>query len=241
MRWLVENWHLLLAKPWDAVLLVVLAVTSGAWVGTERQRREKAAGLRTMALVALGSCVFTMVGFAFTSNSGDSGRVAAQIVTGIGFLGAGALLRGAYGVEGMTTAATIWVVAAIGMSIGAGYAGSGLGLALLTRGVLALAGQWEHRLFAGGPESTVLIVFDPDHGKAAIKLERLLAEFNVSESAVQRDEAGDGREQWSIRYRLSKRHRHDFLAALAELPEVVAIEQKQTAPVAPSNGKGSAP
>ena len=73
MRWLVENWHVLFAKPWDAMALVLLAVISGAWVGTERQRREKAAGVRTMALVALGSCTFTLVGYAFTSNSGDSG------------------------------------------------------------------------------------------------------------------------------------------------------------------------
>ena len=131
MRWLVENWHALLAKPWDAVALALLAVLSGAWVGTERQRREKAAGVRTMALVALGSCTFTLVGYSFTSNTGDSGRVAAQIVTGIGFLGAGALLRGPGGVQGMTTAATIWVVAAMGMAIGAGHAGAGVGLARL--------------------------------------------------------------------------------------------------------------
>src|SRR5690349_11630682 len=102
MRWLVENWHVLLAKPWDEILLVLVATVCGAWVGTERQRKEKAAGLRTMALVALGSCTFTMVSYAFSSNTGDAGRVAAQIVTGIGFLGAGVLLRGASGVQGMT-------------------------------------------------------------------------------------------------------------------------------------------
>src|SRR6202022_2003473 len=134
MRWLVENWHALLAQPWDAMALVFLAVVSGAWVGTERQRKEKAAGVRTMALVALGSCTFTLVGYTFASTTGDTGRVAAQIVTGIGFLGAGVLLHGAGGVQGMTTAATIWVVAAIGMTIGAGHAGAGLGLALLPRG-----------------------------------------------------------------------------------------------------------
>ncbi|HEY0790720.1 MAG TPA: MgtC/SapB family protein [Chthoniobacterales bacterium] len=223
MRWVVENWHLLLAKPWDAVVLVLLAAASGAWVGTERQRREKAAGLRTMALVALGSCVFTMVGFAFTSTTGDSGRVAAQIVAGIGFLGAGALLRGTYGIEGMTTAATIWVVAAIGMSIGAGYVPGGLGLALLTRGVLTIAGRWEHRLFAGKHAATVLVVFDPDHGKTAVKLDRLLAEFYIAGEGIRREKAGDGREQWAIRFQLAERHHHDFLAALADVPGVIAI------------------
>ena len=108
MIWLIQSWHVLLPKPWAAIGLAIVAVLCGAWVGSERERRDKPAGLRTMALVSLGASVFTMVGFAFTSNTGDSGRVAAQIVAGIGFLGAGVLLRGSNGVQGMTTAATIW-------------------------------------------------------------------------------------------------------------------------------------
>jgi putative Mg2+ transporter-C (MgtC) family protein len=225
MRWFIENWHLLLAKPWDATLLVFVAVISGAWVGMERQRKEKPAGLRTMALVALGSCTFTLVGYSFTSSTGDAGRVAAQIVTGIGFLGAGVLLRGPSGVQGMTTAATIWVVAAIGMTIGAGYAGAGFGLALLTRSVLTLVGRWEQSAFGGSRKSTIAIVLNPDHGKTEIKVERLLAEFSIPTDAVQRSDAGNERERWSIQYRLPERHHHEFLAALADMPEVVAIEQ----------------
>ncbi|MGA8657269.1 MAG: MgtC/SapB family protein [Chthoniobacterales bacterium] len=230
MRWFIENWHLLLAKPWDATLLAFVAIISGAWVGTERQRKEKPAGLRTMALVALGSCAFTLVGYSFTSNTGDSGRVAAQIVTGIGFLGAGVLLRGPSGVQGMTTAATIWVVAAIGMTIGAGYAGGGFGLALLTRGVLTLVGRWEQSLFGGSHETIVAIVFNSDNGKTTIKLERVLAEFSIPTDTVRCADAGNERERWSIPYRLPERHHHEFLAALADMPQVVAIE-RPTCPV----------
>jgi putative Mg2+ transporter-C (MgtC) family protein len=87
MSWLFESWHLLVPKPFSAIFCALIAAFCGAWVGIERERKEKPAGVRTMSLVSLGSCVFTMVGYAFTSNSGDSGRVAAQIVTGIGFLG----------------------------------------------------------------------------------------------------------------------------------------------------------
>jgi putative Mg2+ transporter-C (MgtC) family protein len=231
MPWLIENWHALLTKPWDAVALALLAVLSGAWVGTERQRREKAAGVRTMALVALGSCTFTLVGYTFTSNTGDSGRVAAQIVTGIGFLGAGVLLHGPGGVQGMTTAATIWVVAAMGMAIGAGHAGAGVGLALLTRGVLTVVGRWEHSVFGGGRESRVSIVFTPDHGKASIKLAQVLAEYSITEGAVERSQDGQGHERWSIHYRLPERAQHEFLAALAQMPEVVAIERPASSPV----------
>jgi MgtC family len=94
MSWLLESWHRLLPEPLAAIFLALVAVFCGAWVGIERERKEKPAGLRTMALVSLGSSVFTMVGYVFTSNSGDSGRVAAQIVAGIGFLGGGILLKG---------------------------------------------------------------------------------------------------------------------------------------------------
>jgi len=226
MRWFTENWHLFLPKPWDAVLLVFVAIASGAWVGTERQRKEKPAGLRTMALVALGSCAFTLVGYSFTSNTGDAGRVAAQIVTGIGFLGAGVVLRGAGGVQGVTTAATIWVVAAIGMTIGAGYAAGGFGLALLTRGVLTVVGRWEQSFYRDGRASIVTLSFNPEHGKTAIKLERLLAEFSIPSDAVQRADAGNGLQQWSIQFRLPELHHHEFLAELAEMPEVVSIDTK---------------
>jgi putative Mg2+ transporter-C (MgtC) family protein len=224
MSWLIESWHVLLPKPWATIALAVVAVLCGAWVGSERERREKPAGLRTMALVALGSCAFTMVGYAFTSNTGDAGRVAAQIVTGIGFLGAGVLIRGAGGVQGATTAATIWIVAAMGMAIGAGFAAGGIGLALLTRVVLNLVGRWEQSYFGAKSRSTIGLVFDPDHGKTEIKIEQLLAEFAISHTLVSRNDVADGRERWLIEFQLTARHAREFLSELAKMPEVYAID-----------------
>jgi putative Mg2+ transporter-C (MgtC) family protein len=225
MSWLIENWRVLLPKPWAPIALAVFAVLCGAWVGSERERREKPAGLRTMALVALGSCAFTMVGYAFTSSTGDAGRVAAQIVTGMGFLGAGVLIRGTGGVQGATTAATIWIVAAIGMAIGAGYVAGGIGLALLTRGVLSLVGRWEQSHFGAKNLSTVGLVFDPDHGKTEIKIEQLLAEFAISHTLISRSEVADGRQRWLIQFQLTTRHAREFLSELAKMPEVYAIER----------------
>jgi putative Mg2+ transporter-C (MgtC) family protein len=222
MSWLIESWHILLPKPWAPIALAVLAVLCGACVGVERERREKPAGLRTMALVALGSCAFTMVGYAFTSKAGDSGRVAAQIVTGIGFLGAGVLIRGSGGVQGATTAA---VVAAIGMTIGAGHVAGGIGLSLLTRGVLSLVGRWEQSHFGAKDLSSIGLVFDPDHGKTEIKIEQLLAEFAISHTIVSRSDADDGRWRWLIQFRLTPRHAREFLSELAKMPEVYAIER----------------
>jgi len=104
----------------DAMLRLLLAAALGALLGVEREFRQKAAGLRTNMLIALGAALFTVVSQTLAGADGSTDRVAAQIVTGIGFLGAGAILRGRSGVHGMTTAATIWVNAAIGMAAGAG-------------------------------------------------------------------------------------------------------------------------
>ena len=115
---------------WDALLRLSVAGGLGAVVGFERELRDREAGIRTHLLVSLGSALFTIVsayGFhEFLTNGGsvvraDPTRIAAQIVTGIGFLGAGAIIREGLSVRGLTTAATLWVVAAIGMASGAGY------------------------------------------------------------------------------------------------------------------------
>jgi putative Mg2+ transporter-C (MgtC) family protein len=224
MQWLIGNWHSLFPYPWGSVSLSILALLCGAWVGIERQRKEKPAGIRTMALIALGSAAFTMVGYAFASSTGDSGRVAAQIVTGVGFLGGGVLLRGSTSIHGVTTAATIWLVAAMGMAIGAGHAAAGVGLALLARIVLTVVNRWEHSDLAGVTESRTRLVVDPNRGKAVVKLENLLEQFEVRFDAVQRSPEEQGRELWVIRARLPRRAYHELMLALAEQPEVYSIE-----------------
>ena len=98
---------------------LLVALVLGAVVGLERERQERAAGLRTVTMVSLGSCLFTIVG-AYGFSQTDPSRVAAQIVTGIGFLGAGTILHNRDGVQGLTTAATVWVNAALGVAAGGG-------------------------------------------------------------------------------------------------------------------------
>jgi putative Mg2+ transporter-C (MgtC) family protein len=110
-----------------ALLRLSLALVLGALVGLERERGERTAGLRTLALVALGSCLTVIVSaFGFADILGtrnvvlDPSRIAAQVISGIGFLGAGTILLRKEIVKGLTTAAAIWVVAAIGLACGAG-------------------------------------------------------------------------------------------------------------------------
>ena len=97
-----------------------LSLALGSAIGLEREVSDKSAGLRTNVLISVGATLFTLVSLKLASIS-DPARVAAQIVTGIGFIGAGSIMRDGDRVTGLTTAATIWTVAAIGMSVGFGY------------------------------------------------------------------------------------------------------------------------
>ena len=106
--------------PVDFVWRLLLAAGLGAALGLEREYRQKPAGLRTNILIAVGSALFTIMSASIAQGGSDPGRIAAQIVTGIGFLGGGAIMRNRDTVHGMTTAATIWVNAAIGVAAGAG-------------------------------------------------------------------------------------------------------------------------
>jgi putative Mg2+ transporter-C (MgtC) family protein len=103
----------------ESFLRLTVAAVSGGLIGIEREITEKTAGLRTHMLVCIGSCLFTIAGiFGFAHT--DPSRVAAQIVTGVGFLGAGAILREGLLVHGLTTAASLWVTAAVGLAVGTG-------------------------------------------------------------------------------------------------------------------------
>ena len=148
--------HLVSSIPtldgWDALLRLSIACGLGAAIGFEREIRDREAGIRTHLLVSLGSALFTIVSaYAFRDFlvgggavvRADPTRIAAQIVTGIGFIGAGAIIRQGLSVRGLTTAATLWVVAAIGMAAGAGYYGG----AVLTTAVV-LVSLWPLRILA---------------------------------------------------------------------------------------------
>ena len=136
----------------EILLRVVLAGVLGGAIGVEREIREREAGLRTHLLVAVGAALFTLVSaygwhdFHFSNASGityDPTRIAAQVVTGIGFLGAGAIIRQGLSVRGLTTAASLWVVAAIGIAAGAGYYSA----AVITT-VVVLFSLWPLRIVA---------------------------------------------------------------------------------------------
>ena len=128
-----------LALQLDLALRLFMAAVLGAVIGFEREIHEHPAGMRTHLLVSLGSAAFTVLSiYGFPSEQGaptDTSRVAAQVVTGIGFLGAGAIIKYGTSVRGLTTAASLWATAAVGMAVGAGW----WAVAVVTTGIVVFS------------------------------------------------------------------------------------------------------
>jgi putative Mg2+ transporter-C (MgtC) family protein len=218
-----------------AIRLVAAAALTGA-VGLERELRERAAGLRTHMLVGVGSALFTLVsayGFNAFLHSGanvvraDPSRVAAQIVTGIGFLGAGAIIRQGLSIRGLTTAAGLWVAAAIGMAAGAGYwpaALIGTGVVLVGLGPLRLAEGWvmSRRRREGG---SLEIDLRPEEPLAPILA--VLERKRASVRRIQLEEGEEGRElRIEVRMPPGVSGR-DLVDELTRLDEVIGVRWDQ--------------
>lgn len=148
----------------ELILRLLLAAALGSVLGYEREARNKTAGLRTHTLVALGAAMFTIAGaFGLAGEGVDPTRVAAQVVTGIGFIGAGTIVRSGLTVTGLTTAATLWMAAALGVASAVGLyevAAAGGGVALFTLVLLGWvrpAGLWHH-------SRRLELLYRPGHG-----------------------------------------------------------------------------
>jgi putative Mg2+ transporter-C (MgtC) family protein len=125
---------------------LLLAALLGALLGTERELKQKAAGLRTNILIALGSALFAVLSSELAPPGADPTRIVAQIITGVGFLGAGAIMRTDSGVQGLTTAATVWVNAAVGVAAGGGQYHLAITATLVTLVVLFAVAPLENAI-----------------------------------------------------------------------------------------------
>jgi len=136
----LDIWQL---TPWDEVdvtLRLLMAAAAGGLIGFERERAEKPAGFRTHLLVCMGAALLTVSSVYGFSGLADPSRVAAGVAVGVGFLGAGTIIRHEAGVIGLTTAASIWIVAAIGLAFGAGLYLAGAAVMVITLVALRFPG-----------------------------------------------------------------------------------------------------
>jgi putative Mg2+ transporter-C (MgtC) family protein len=209
---------------WAALLRLSLAAGLGALVGFERELRDREAGVRTHLLVSLGSALFTIVsayGFHdFLTGGGslvraDPTRIAAQIVTGIGFLGAGAIIRDGMSVRGLTTAATLWVVAGVGMACGAGYYWPATAGTLLT--ILAL---WPLRIVAYRTIERV----KPEENRLTVELAegQPAGEFLAALDDVRLFELREQADRRIVQLELAKVD-DEVVARLSDLPYVIGV------------------
>lgn len=138
----------------SSVFKLMLSLVLGCCVGFERKRKGQIAGVRTFALISMGATLAMLLSIYVPQEylglkNGDPGRIAAQVVTGIGFLGAGAIIQMKGSVRGLTTAAGIWMVAAIGMAVGVGMYFLSIVATALILVILVFVERWEHRISAG--------------------------------------------------------------------------------------------
>jgi putative Mg2+ transporter-C (MgtC) family protein len=219
-----------LAQPWVGIVLILTSVVCGTIIGVERESKDKPAGLRTVSLICVGSTIFTFASIMIAGESfADRGRIAAQIVTGIGFLGAGAIIRERGTVVGMTTGATIWTVAAIGLIVGMGYAVAGLALTFVVVAMLTFVRRFERQVFGSCQYSKCRLLYRIGKGKTRVRLLRILDKYHIPDHtwtiAPQ-----DDLEVLDVEYCHSHRGHRAFLFEMIEVPEVVEIQIQSLSP-----------
>lgn len=204
----------------------VIAVLCGIIIGLERESKGKPAGLRTLVLICLGSAVYVEVSQVLAAATGDPGRVAAQIVTGIGFIGAGAILQKSESgyVAGLTTAASIWVTAAVGMMVGSKQYFLGICAMIIVVMCLKFLHSLETFLFFGNAIETKSIGFESQFGKTKWVLIGLLEDHLIRPDEYSFRDDGVGRSTLELKYVHKNRNHRAFLADASVRPEILEIK-----------------
>jgi len=215
-----------LGREWVGAICMLASVLCGSVIGIERERRDKPAGLRTLILISVGSTIFTFVSLllAQTKAMADPARLASQIIPGIGFLGAGAIIRARGTVKGLTTGATIWAVAAVGVAVGSGYVAAGIGFTTLILVTLTAMQRVETAISGRCRFGRVVVDFRPEQGKTRPRLQSILDRYGVPDASASFGVDGPERHRLEARICVEHREHRDVLRELAEIDAVVSIE-----------------
>ena len=207
----------------DIILKILLAAMLGGIIGLERELSHKEAGLRTNILIAIGSALITVISFKIAALAAvaDPARLTAQIVSGIGFLGAGAIIQARFAVHGLTTAATIWTVAAIGIAVGSGFYLLAFVVAILVVVVLTvfkllLAFLEKHK------QNFVYLITTEEKASLLVDLRRVLTELNIRYSSARLNRR-EGSYEFEIIFNTSENKNRDFLEKVMLLKGVKEV------------------
>lgn len=174
---------------YDIIFRLLFSAFMGGLIGLEREKHSQPAGLRTHIILAVGSSIAMCISinlaiqFHTVATNGDPERLAAQVISGIGFLGAGAIFRYGSGVKGLTTAASLWTTAIIGLAVGAGYMNIGVVATVLVLFVLIALDMFEKFYLQGSATRTIQIK-GIDRPRFIQEIKELLATFNISIKSI---------------------------------------------------------
>jgi putative Mg2+ transporter-C (MgtC) family protein len=181
----------------EDMISMLVSVICGGIIGFEREYRSKSAGFRTIILISLGSTIFTIVS---RHGAGADDRISANIITGIGFIGAGVIFKDRVSVRGLTTAAVIWTSAAIGMTTGIGYHALALALTLITLTILLLVTRIEKLIGRLQKEKILSITF---RGPEFTQLTALEESLSLDGLSMDRLEIGKDQDKLTVVYKVS--------------------------------------
>jgi putative Mg2+ transporter-C (MgtC) family protein len=218
--------HKVMPSHWAGVIVTIASIICGGIIGVERQRAQKPAGMRTLILICLGSAIFTQASILLGGDwpGADRTRVAAQIVTGIGFLGAGAIIRERGLVIGVTTGAGIWATSAIGVIIGSGHVAAGTFFSLLVYAVLRASRLIDRLALGRCHYATLHLEYDQQGCRTRLAIESVL-EDHQHFVKTRFDEPPEGTGRVAIEYCTAHPDHHTFIPNLLDLPSILRFSQ----------------
>ena len=200
----------------DIVVRLCLGFVAGGIIGFERSSRRQVAGLRTHILITLGATCLMMLSIwlprKFNMGTGDSGRIAAQVVSGMGFLGAGAIIRLGSNIKGLTTAASLWLVAAIGMTIGAGMYIAALVTEILSLITLMVLNPVERKIFPEVQNKMLVVYYNHSAEPNTETALEILKSFHIESKSLNVNLGRDKGKRTKVRF-------------LVSIPEIVDISK----------------
>ncbi len=207
----------------EIILKIMLAAMLGGIIGLERELSHKEAGLRTNILIAIGSTLITVLSFkiAAMTQTADPARLAAQIVSGIGFLGAGAIIQARFAVHGLTTAATIWTVAAIGITIGSGFYLLAFLVAVFVVIVLTVF-KFLLAILEKQKQIYIYLITTEEKASLLVDLRQVLTELNIRYSSARLNRR-DGSYEFEIIFNTSEHKNRDFVEKVMLLKGVKEV------------------
>ena len=203
----------------EDIISMFMSILCGGIIGFEREYKSKAAGFRTIILISLGSTIFTIVS---GHGAGSDDRVSANIITGIGFIGAGVIFKDQFSVRGLTTAAVIWTSAAIGMTTGIGYHALAFVFTIITLIILLLSTKIEQLISTMQKQKIISVTFrTPDFSL----IKSLESELNSKHLRIDPLEVSKDQDTLTVVWQVSGRKKYlvELNEKLAAIPDIISF------------------